>query len=456
MPRPRLAMRKVRDILRLAVGQGLSHRQVGAGGGGPVHHGGRSSAPGPGGGAGLAAARGPGRRGAGGVAVPQGAGAADGGPAAAGVGVHPSRAAPPGGDAHAVVAGVQGVPPGGRLLLQPVLPPLPAVAAASGPGDAPGAPSRGEALRRLPRSAPADLRPADQRGGVRGGAVRGRAGGVELPLRRGGPVPGTGPLDRRPRARLRVLRVTASDRGVRQPPRRRDEGAPLRARHQRHLPGDGRPLRPGHHPDPGRQTPGQGQGRSRGPAGRAVDPGPAAQPALLVAGRGQRSDRRAGGGDQRPAVPQDGRLAAQPVRGAGTAGDAAPARPALRVRPLAAAGQGQHRLPRRGRRPLLLRSLPAGRRSGSTLRFTASTVEVFHSSRRVASHLRSYARGRHTTDPAHMPGRHRRHAEWSPSRIIAWAAPDRTGHRRPRRGHPRGPPPSRAGLPLLPGHHPPR
>ena len=29
VPRPRLAMRKVRDILRLAVGQGLSHRQVG-------------------------------------------------------------------------------------------------------------------------------------------------------------------------------------------------------------------------------------------------------------------------------------------------------------------------------------------------------------------------------------------------------------------------------------------
>ena len=30
MPRPRLAMRMVRDILRLAVGQGLSRRQVGA------------------------------------------------------------------------------------------------------------------------------------------------------------------------------------------------------------------------------------------------------------------------------------------------------------------------------------------------------------------------------------------------------------------------------------------
>lgn len=54
-------------------------------------------------------------------------------------------------------------------------------------------------------------------------------------------------------------------------------------------------------------------------------------------------------------------------------------------------------------------------------RFTASTVEVFHSARRVASHLRSYVRGRHTTDAAHMPVSHRRHAEWSPSRIIAWA-----------------------------------
>ena len=30
MPRPRLAMRKVRDILRLALGEGLSRRQVGA------------------------------------------------------------------------------------------------------------------------------------------------------------------------------------------------------------------------------------------------------------------------------------------------------------------------------------------------------------------------------------------------------------------------------------------
>jgi transposase len=59
------------------------------------------------------------------------------------------------------------------------------------------------------------------------------------------------------------------------------------------------------------------------------------------------------------------------------------------------------------------------------VRTTARTVEVFHCSRRVASHLRDDTPGRHTTDPAHMPESHRRHAEWSPSRIIAWA--ERTG-----------------------------
>ena len=59
------------------------------------------------------------------------------------------------------------------------------------------------------------------------------------------------------------------------------------------------------------------------------------------------------------------------------------------------------------------------------VRTGASTVEVFHSGRRVASHLRSFVPGRHTTDPAHMPDSHRRHAEWTPSRVIAWA--EKTG-----------------------------
>jgi len=53
-------------------------------------------------------------------------------------------------------------------------------------------------------------------------------------------------------------------------------------------------------------------------------------------------------------------------------------------------------------------------------RLTATTVEVFHRGQRVAAHVRSHLRGRHTTDPAHMPKAHQQHLEWSPSRLIAW------------------------------------
>jgi transposase len=55
------------------------------------------------------------------------------------------------------------------------------------------------------------------------------------------------------------------------------------------------------------------------------------------------------------------------------------------------------------------------------VRLTAMTVEIFHRGQRVAVHLRSAARGQHTTLPAHMPKAHQQHREWSPSRLIAWA-----------------------------------
>ena len=55
------------------------------------------------------------------------------------------------------------------------------------------------------------------------------------------------------------------------------------------------------------------------------------------------------------------------------------------------------------------------------VRASASTIEAFSNNRRVASHPRSYLKGRHTTDPAHMPASHRRHLEWTPERIVAWA-----------------------------------
>jgi transposase len=54
-------------------------------------------------------------------------------------------------------------------------------------------------------------------------------------------------------------------------------------------------------------------------------------------------------------------------------------------------------------------------------RRTATTVEIFHRGQRVAAHLRDDRRGRHTTDPAHMPKAHREHLEWSPSRLVDWA-----------------------------------
>jgi transposase len=54
------------------------------------------------------------------------------------------------------------------------------------------------------------------------------------------------------------------------------------------------------------------------------------------------------------------------------------------------------------------------------VRASDQVIEIFHQSRRVASHVRSYLRGRHTTCPEHMPKSHREHAEWSPTRLIQW------------------------------------
>jgi transposase len=58
-------------------------------------------------------------------------------------------------------------------------------------------------------------------------------------------------------------------------------------------------------------------------------------------------------------------------------------------------------------------------------RFTQTTVEIFFRGQRVASHARLSGRGRPATNPAHMPAAHRAHAEWSPSRLIAWG--EKTG-----------------------------
>ena len=55
------------------------------------------------------------------------------------------------------------------------------------------------------------------------------------------------------------------------------------------------------------------------------------------------------------------------------------------------------------------------------VRATQATVEVFHRGTRVASHLRSTLKRRHTTIPEHMPSSHRRNASWTPARVLVAA-----------------------------------
>ena len=56
------------------------------------------------------------------------------------------------------------------------------------------------------------------------------------------------------------------------------------------------------------------------------------------------------------------------------------------------------------------------------LRATAQTVEVLDRGKRVAAHRRDHQRGRHTTIAEHMPKAHREYLEWTPPRLIRWAA----------------------------------
>lgn len=55
------------------------------------------------------------------------------------------------------------------------------------------------------------------------------------------------------------------------------------------------------------------------------------------------------------------------------------------------------------------------------IRHTPRTVEVFLNNKRIASHVRDRGIGKHTTVPDHMPRSHRAYLEWTPTRIIQWA-----------------------------------
>ena len=56
------------------------------------------------------------------------------------------------------------------------------------------------------------------------------------------------------------------------------------------------------------------------------------------------------------------------------------------------------------------------------VRLTSQVVELLFKGKRVASHRRSHLQGRHTTVTAHMPKAHQQYVEWTPQRLIQWAA----------------------------------
>jgi len=55
------------------------------------------------------------------------------------------------------------------------------------------------------------------------------------------------------------------------------------------------------------------------------------------------------------------------------------------------------------------------------VRITANTVEAFHRGQRIAAHLLSPIKGRHTTLDAHMPPQHQAIAGWNDQRLLDWA-----------------------------------
>lgn len=56
------------------------------------------------------------------------------------------------------------------------------------------------------------------------------------------------------------------------------------------------------------------------------------------------------------------------------------------------------------------------------IRITANMIEIFQRGKLVAAHPRSRQKHGYSTRPEHMPAAHRAWAEWTPQRIITWAA----------------------------------
>ena len=164
---------------------------------------------------------------------------------------------------------------------------------------------------------------------------------------------------------------------------------------------------------------GQGQGRAIGPGRRALDSGEIAQSAVLQRRRSERRDRRTGRRHQRPRhegydasrvelFPAIDKPALKPLPGEPYA---FAVWKRCRVAPDYHIEIDGHWYSAPFR---LIKELVDAR-------IADKTVEIFHKGQRIASHLRAPNRRGHTTIAEHMPSAHRRHAAWTPARIVAYA-----------------------------------
>lgn len=61
------------------------------------------------------------------------------------------------------------------------------------------------------------------------------------------------------------------------------------------------------------------------------------------------------------------------------------------------------------------------RRAQVEARIQGAMIEIFHNNKRVATHVRSSVEGAFSTLSEHRPPNHRFYSEWTPERMIAWA-----------------------------------
>lgn len=55
------------------------------------------------------------------------------------------------------------------------------------------------------------------------------------------------------------------------------------------------------------------------------------------------------------------------------------------------------------------------------VRATNAVVEIYQNFERIFAHRRTYIKGKYVTEPSHRPIAHQEHAKWTPERIIGWA-----------------------------------